>query len=64
MRSAIVVAPVWLFALGALWVGVSRGGTDIGTLDVGLGVLGICVANVLMFQHRRIAALERLLESS
>ena len=61
MRSALFVVPVWLFALAALGVGVSRGGTDIGTLYVGLGVLGVCIANVLMLQHRRIAELERRL---
>ena len=63
MRSAIFVVPVWLFALGALWVGTSRSGSDIGTLYVGLGALGVCIANVLMLLHRRIAALERRLES-
>lgn len=64
MRSAIFVVPVWIFALGALWVGVSRGGGDIGTLYVGLGALGVCIANVLMLQHRRIAALERRVGSA
>jgi hypothetical protein len=63
MRSAIFVVPVWIFALGAVWVGISRNGSDIGTLYVGLGALGICIANVLMLQHRRIAELERRLQS-
>jgi hypothetical protein len=63
MRSAIFVGPVWIFALGALWLGVSRSGTDMGTLYVGLGGLGVCIANVLMLQHRRISELERRLES-
>ena len=63
MRSAFFVVPVWVFALGALWLGTSRSGSDIGTLYVGLGALGVCIANVLMLQHRRIAALERTLES-
>ena len=63
MRSAIFVFPVWVFSLAALWVGVSRGGTDFGTLYVGLGGLGVCIANVLMLQHRRIAELERRLAS-
>lgn len=62
MRSAFFVVPVWVFALGALWLGTSRSGSDIGTLYVGLGALGVCIANVLMLQHRRIAALERKLE--
>ena len=61
MRSAIFVVPVWVFALVALWLGISRNGGDIGTLYVGLGALGVCVANVLMLQHRRIAELERRL---
>lgn len=63
MRSAFFVVPVWVFALGALWLGTSRSGGDIGTLYVGLGALGVCIANVLMLQHRRIAALERKIES-
>ncbi len=63
MRSAIFVLPVWVFALAALWVGVARSGGDIGTLYVGLGALGVCVANALMLQHRRMAELERRLES-
>jgi len=61
MRSAVFVVPVWIFSLAALWMGASRGGSDIATLYVGLGVLGVCVANVLMLQHRRIAELERKL---
>lgn len=61
MRSVVFVVPVWVLALGALWVGASRSGSDLGSLYVGLGALGVCVANVLMLQHRRIAALERRL---
>ena len=61
MRSAIFVVPVWIVALAGLWAGVSRGASDLGTLYVGLGVLGVCIANVLMLQHRRIAELERRL---
>lgn len=61
MRSAIFVLPVWVFALGALWLGISRSGSDIGTLYAGLGALGVCIANVLVLQHRRIAELERRL---
>jgi hypothetical protein len=53
MRSVIFVVPVWIFALGALWAGVARSGSDVGTLYVGLGGLGVCIANVLMLQHRR-----------
>jgi hypothetical protein len=63
MRSAIFVLPVWVFALGALWLGAARNGSDIGTLYFGLGGLGICIANVLMLQHRRIAELERHIAS-
>jgi hypothetical protein len=63
MRSAMFVVPVWIFALSSLWLGVSRGGSDIGTLYVGLGALGVCIANVLMLQHRRITELERRLAS-
>lgn len=64
MRSAIFIIPVWIFALGALGVGVARSGSDLGTLYVGLGALGVCIANVLMLLHRRIAALERLLDAA
>jgi hypothetical protein len=64
MRSAIFVVPVWVFALAALWLGISRNGSDMGTLYVGLGVLGVSIANVLMLQHRRIAELERRLSVS
>jgi hypothetical protein len=63
MRSAVFVIPVWIFALGALWIGVLRNGSDLGTLYVGLGALGVCIANVLMIQHRRISDLERRLGS-
>jgi hypothetical protein len=63
MRSAIFVAPVWIFALGAIWLGASRSGSDIGTVYVGLGGLGVCIANVLVLQHRRLSELERHLES-
>jgi hypothetical protein len=63
MRSAIFVLPVWIFALGALWLGVSRSGSDVGTLYVGLGAMGVSVANVLMLLHRRLAQLERQLPS-
>jgi hypothetical protein len=35
----------------------------LGTVYVGLGGLGVSIANVLMLQHRRIAELERKLES-
>lgn len=61
MRSAIFVVPVWFLAFAALWAGISRNGSEIGTAYVGLGILGICVANVFMIQHRRIAELERSL---
>jgi hypothetical protein len=60
----VLVVPVWISALGALWAGASRSSSDTGTLYVNLGVLGISIASVLMLQHRRIAALERRLESS
>jgi hypothetical protein len=63
MRSAIFVVPVWVFALGALWLGVAQSGRDLGNLYVGLGGLGVCIANVLMLQHRRIRELERKVES-
>ena len=63
MRSAIFVVPVWIFALGAIWLGMSRGGGDIGTLYVGLGAMGVCIENVLMLQHRHIAELERRVAS-
>ena len=62
MRSAFFLLPVWFFAFAALGVGVWRAGDTFGTLYVGLGVLGVCVANVLMVHHRRIAELERGLE--
>jgi hypothetical protein len=62
MRSLIFLAPVWFFALAALCIGVWRGGDIFGSFYVGLGVLGVCVANALMSQHRRIAELERGLE--
>lgn len=61
MRSAIFVVPVWLLAFGSLWAGISRNGSEIGTVYVVLGILGVCVANVFMLQHRRIAELERSL---
>ena len=63
MRSVFFVFPVWVFALAAIWVGVWRIGSDLGTLYVGLGGLGVSIANVLMLQHRRIAELERKLDS-
>ena len=62
MCSAIVLAPVWFFALAALSIGVWRRAEMFGTLYVGLGVLGVCIANVLMVQHRRLRELERQLE--
>jgi hypothetical protein len=62
MRSAVILIAVWFFALAALSVGVWRGADPFGTLYVGLGVLGICVANVLMVQHRRLARLEHEFE--
>ena len=62
MRSAVFVVPVWIFALGALWVGATRSGSDFGSLYFGLAALGISVANVLMLLHRRIAELERRLD--
>ena len=62
MRSAMFLVPVWFFALAALSVGVWRSGDVFGTLYIGLGVLGVCIANALMAQHRRIAELERALE--
>lgn len=63
MRSAVFVVPVWIFALGSIWLGASRSGSDIGSLYVGIGGLGVCIANVLMIQHRRISELERELKS-
>ncbi len=62
MRSLMFLAPVWFFALAALGVGMWRGGDGFGALYVGLGVLGVCIANALMAQHRRIGELERGLE--
>lgn len=41
MRNTIV--PVFVFALGALWLGVSRSGRDIGTLYEGLAGLGVSI---------------------
>lgn len=61
MRSAIFVVPVWLLAFAAIWAGISRNGSDVGTAYVVVGILGVCVANVFMLQHRRIAELERSL---
>lgn len=61
MRSAIFIGPVWILALISLWLGISRSGSDVGALYVGLGGVGVCIANVLMLQHRRIADLERRL---
>ena len=62
MRSAVFLIPVWFFALAALGVGVWRGADPLGSLYVGLGVLGVCIGNALMAQHRRLAQLEREFE--
>lgn len=61
MKSYLFYLPVWLISFGALGVGVAHGGGLAGTLYVGLGVLGVSTINALMFQHRRIAELERRL---
>ncbi len=62
MRSALLYLPVWLFSLAALWLGVRDSGRPSSVLYVGLGVLGVTVANALMLQHRRISELERRLD--
>lgn len=61
MRSALFYLPVWVFSLGALWIGASHSGQPSSILYVGLGGLGVSVANALMLQHRRISELERKL---
>lgn len=62
MRSALFYLPVWLFSLSALVLGVRDIGRPTSVLYVGLGVLGVTVANALMMQHRRISELERRLD--
>lgn len=62
MRSALLYLPVWLVSFSALWLGVRDGGRSSSVLYVGLGVLGVTVANGLMIQHRRISELERRLD--
>lgn len=62
MRSAIFVVPVWLFGFAFFWVGMSRYDLDAGMLNICLGGLCVCIANVFMLQHRRIAELERRLQ--
>ena len=59
MRSALFYIPVWIFSLGALCLGAARGARELSAVYVGLGGLGISVANALMLQHRRISELER-----
>jgi hypothetical protein len=62
MRSSLFLIPVWLFSLAALWLGVTGGSRESAILYVGLGCLGITVANALVIQHRRIRELERRLD--
>jgi len=61
MRSSLFLIPVWLFSLAALWLGVTGANRESAVLYVGLGCLGITVANALVIQHRRIRELERRL---
>lgn len=62
MRSALFYVPIWVFALGALWIGASHPSHANSNLYVGLGGMGIVIVNALMLQHRRISELERKLE--
>ncbi|MDE2561288.1 MAG: hypothetical protein KGL48_03485 [Sphingomonadales bacterium] len=59
LRSVAFIVPVWAFALVALWIGFSRGGSPEGPLYTGVGALGVLIANVLMIFHQRICALEK-----
>ncbi len=45
MRSALFYLPIWIFSLGALWIGASHPAHPTANLYVGLGSLGVCVAN-------------------
>jgi hypothetical protein len=62
MRSALFYLPVWVFSLSALWLGVRDTARSSSVLYVGIGALGVTVANALMIQHRRISELERRLD--
>jgi len=61
MRSAWFYVPIWVFALGALWIGSAHPNPLNANLYVGLGGMGIMIANAFMLQHKRISELERRL---
>lgn len=58
MHPYLSLIPVWVFSLAALWLGAVHSNQQTAIVYVGLGALGVSVANALMFQHRRIAELE------
>ena len=61
MQPYLFLIPVWFFSLAALGLGAAYSGQPSAVLYIGLGVLGVTVANALMSQHRRIAELEKRL---
>lgn len=63
MQPYLFLIPVWFFSLAALGLGVAYGGGQpSAALYIGLGVLGVTIANALMSHHRRIAELEKKLK--
>lgn len=58
MRSVLFIIPVWLFSFAAIWFG-THPNNDNAHLYMGIGALGIFVANALMVQNKNLRELEQ-----
>ena len=61
MRSVLYIIPVWLLSFGALWIG-THPHNDTSHFLIGIGTLGILVANALMAHNKCLRDLENRLK--